>query len=156
MFYMKQTCPKPSCLRWQQRLKHCAWAVAGLAPASVVTFERFKASRLRQTANANFCNTCPSFIYTCRLLFIIPTQKLIVSLNICPYELFWTVFICSLSISRNSQLESDVCLTREAQTLLQISSPVIRDRACSVILWSEKSIFVAFNQRAEISRKKKS
>ena len=55
------------------------------------------------------CTTWPSFPFTCRLLFIISTRKLVVSRNFLSIRIFWTVFICSFSILINSQLESDVC-----------------------------------------------
>ena len=46
---------------------------------------------------------------TCRLLFIISTHKLVVSCNLLSIRIFLVVFICSFSILRNCQLESDVC-----------------------------------------------
>ena len=54
------------------------------------------------------CTTWPSFLFTCRLLFIISTPKLVVSRNflsirfvLCCFYPLW------FSILRNSQLESD-------------------------------------------------
>ena len=52
----------------------------------------------------------PSFLFTCCLLFIISSPKIVVSRNFLSILiLFWAVFICSFSILRDSQLESDVC-----------------------------------------------
>ena len=67
------------------------------------------------------------------------------------FELFLSAHFLFREILSLNQM---FALYVKLKTLLQISSPVSRDRACSVILWSEKSIFVAFNQRAEITRKK--
>ena len=54
-------------------------------------------------------NGIREFVPPCRLLFIISARKLVVSLNFLSIWIFWAVFICSFSILRNSQLESDVC-----------------------------------------------
>ena len=43
------------------------------------------------------------------LLFFISTQKYVVPRNFLSIRIFWAVFICSISILRNSQLQSDVC-----------------------------------------------
>ena len=45
-------------------------------------------------------------------LFIISTHKLVVSCNFLSIRIFLAVFICSFSILRNSQHESDVCRLR--------------------------------------------
>ena len=50
-----------------------------------------------------------SIPFTCRLLFIISTHKLLVSCNLLSIRIFLVVFICSFSILRNCQLESNVC-----------------------------------------------
>ena len=59
-------------------------------------------------ANANLYHVT-KFPYTCRLLFFISTQKYVVPRNFLSIRIFWAVFICSFSILRNSQLQSDVC-----------------------------------------------
>ena len=46
------------------------------------------------------------FFFTCRLLFIISTPKLVVSRNFLSIRVVLSCFICSFSILRNSQLES--------------------------------------------------
>ena len=54
----------------------------------------------RQT---RICTTWPtSFPLTCRLLFIISTQNLVVSPNFLSIRIFWAGFICLFSILRNS------------------------------------------------------
>ena len=63
----------------------------------------------RQT---RICTTWTRFPFACRLLFIISTHKLVVSRNVLSIRIFWAVFICSFSILRNSQPESDVCRLR--------------------------------------------
>ena len=60
----------------------------------------------RQT---RICTTWPSFLFACRLLFIISTPKLVVSRNFSSVRIALSCFICSFSILRNSHLESDVC-----------------------------------------------
>ena len=60
------------------------------------------------TANVNLYHVT-KFPYTCRLLFFISTQKYVVPRNFLSIRIFWAVFICSFSILRNSQLQSDVC-----------------------------------------------
>ena len=58
------------------------------------------------------CTTWPSFPFTCLLLLIIYTHKLVVLRNFVSiqlYKLFWAVFISSFSILRNSRLESVYC-----------------------------------------------
>ena len=47
--------------------------------------------------------------FCCRLLFIISTHNLVVSRNFLSIRVVFAVFICSFSILRNSQFESDVC-----------------------------------------------
>ena len=59
-----------------------------------------------------FCTTWSSFRPLCHLLFIISTHKLVVSCNFLSIRIFLAVFICSFSILRNSQHESDVCRLR--------------------------------------------
>jgi len=66
---------------------------------------RFHVYGKRQTW---ICTTWPSFPLTSRLLFIISSQILVVSRQFYPKELFWIVFICSVSILRISQLQSGV------------------------------------------------
>ena len=63
----------------------------------------------RQT---RICTTWPSFSFTCRLLFIISTHKLVVS----PIRIVLSCFYLSFSILRYSQLDSDVCRIRDAWT----------------------------------------
>ena len=63
----------------------------------------------RQT---RICTTWPSLPFACHLMFIISTHKLVVSRNFFFIKIFWAVFICSFSILRNSQFESDVCRVR--------------------------------------------
>ena len=58
------------------------------------------------------CTTWSSFRLLCHLLFIISTHKLVVSRNFLSIRIFLAVFICSFSILRNSQRESDVCRLR--------------------------------------------
>ena len=58
------------------------------------------------------CTTWSSFRPLCYLLFIISTHKLVVSCNFLSIRIFLAVFICSFSILRNSQHESDVCRLR--------------------------------------------
>ena len=58
---------------------------------------------------AAICTTWPSFTFSCHLLFITSAQISVVSRQFCQKELFYAVFICSLSFWRNSQLDSDVC-----------------------------------------------
>ena len=59
------------------------------------------------------CTTWPSFLFACCLLFIISSPKIVVSHNFLSILiLFWAVLICSFSILRDSQLESDVCHLR--------------------------------------------
>ena len=67
--------------------------------------------QLCKKANANlYHETKVSFLFTCCLLFIISSPKIVVSCNFLSILiLFWAVFICSFSILRDSQLESDVC-----------------------------------------------
>ena len=60
-------------------------------------------------SNGKLPTTWPIFPLTCRLLFIISTQNLVVSLNFLSIRIFWAGFICLFSILRNSQLETDVC-----------------------------------------------
>ena len=58
------------------------------------------------------CTTWWSFRPHCHLLFIISTHKLVVSCNFLSIRIFLAAFICSFSILRNSQRESDVCRLR--------------------------------------------
>ena len=58
------------------------------------------------------CTTWSSFHPLCHLLFIISRHKLVVSCNFLSIRIFLAVFICSFSILRNSQHESDVCHLR--------------------------------------------
>ena len=58
------------------------------------------------------CTTWSSFRPLCHLLFIISRHKLVVSCNFLSIRIFLAVFICSFSILRNSQRESDVCCLR--------------------------------------------
>ena len=51
-----------------------------------------------------------SFLFTCRLLFIISTPKLVISRNFLSIRIVFSCFFFSSFIWRNSQLESDVCL----------------------------------------------
>ena len=60
----------------------------------------------RQT---RICTTWPCLSLACHLMFIISTHKLVVSRNLIFIKIFWAVFICSFSILRNSQFESDAC-----------------------------------------------
>ena len=69
-------------------------------------FNKLLLERLSITFTSNGIR---EFVPPCRLLFIISAHKLVVSLNFLSIWIFWAVFICSFSIWRNSQLESDVC-----------------------------------------------
>ena len=57
----------------------------------------------------NICTTWPRFPFTCILLFISSTHKLVVSRNFVSMRIVLNVFICSFSILRKFQLEPDVC-----------------------------------------------
>ena len=59
----------------------------------------------RQT---RICTRWPSFSFTCRLLFIISSHKLVASRNFLSIRIVLSCFTCSFSILRNSQLKSDV------------------------------------------------
>ena len=55
---------------------------------------------LRQT---RICTTWLSFLFPCRLLFIISTPKFVVSRNFSSIRIVWNCFNCSFSLLRNSQ-----------------------------------------------------
>ena len=55
---------------------------------------------LRQT---RICTTWLSFLFPCRLLFIISTPKFVVSRNFSSIRIVWNCFNCSFSMLRNSQ-----------------------------------------------------
>ena len=70
----------------------------------------------RQT---RICSTWPSFPFTCRLLFIISTHKLVVSCNFLSIRIALSCFICSFSILRHSRLKSDVCRLPYTSSLIE-------------------------------------
>ena len=69
------------------------------------------------------CTTWPSFLLTFRLLFIVSAPKLVVSRNFLSIRIFLSCFFNLLiSILRNLQLESDVCLLPNTWSLNSLMS----------------------------------
>ena len=98
---------------WRTKQSKCFMASTSLkSPKSISRFylSRVVKHHVYVKWQTRICTTWPSFLFTCRFkLFLISTPKLVVSLDFLSIRIFLAVFICSFSILRNSQLESDVC-----------------------------------------------
>ena len=81
--------------------------------------------------------TWPCFPFTCRLLFIFSTHKLEVSRNFLSIRIVLSCFICSFSILRNSQLESDVWHLPYTWSLISLVtvSLHLRFQRCILRIW---------------------
>ena len=103
----------PQCNSTQHGLNRSRHATSKQPISFIERLERLT-SPLRQTANRNLYHVTKFPLCLSPILFIISTHKLVVSRKLLSIIIFWAVVICSFSILRNSQLESDICRIREA------------------------------------------
>ena len=79
-----------SCLvNWQIKLIGATFFHDLVIPCGIAREVKHHVYVKRQT---RICTTWPSFPFTCRLLFIISTQKLVVSLKILSIRIVWSCF----------------------------------------------------------------
>ena len=80
-----------------------------LAFAVNVTLNREIKHHVYVKWQTRICTTWPSFLFTCRLLFIISTPKLVVSLDFSSIRIVLSCYYLLIFYFEISQLKSDVC-----------------------------------------------